>query len=102
MRRRRLEALYGIWPSLLAEKLREQDWECAICHRDFRMMRARERHIDHDHRSGKVRGILCHHCNIMLGLGFDDPEIFEAAVRYLKKYECLLPTSGHPTREPEL
>ena len=93
MRARRLEQLYGIWPALLAEKLREQDWECAICHRDFRMMSQRQRHIDHDHLTGKVGGILCSNCNLVLGLAYDNPEVLRLAADYLERFES--PEPGH-------
>jgi hypothetical protein len=46
-------------------------------------MKARKRHIDHDHRSGQVRGILCHHCNVMLGHAWDNAIILRAGVDYL-------------------
>lgn len=41
--------------------------------------------VDHDHSTGKVRGILCHRCNRILGLQNDNPEYFEKAAEYLRK-----------------
>lgn len=41
-------------------------------------------HTDHEHKTGKVRGILCHRCNIMLGYALDDPRILSAGIEYLK------------------
>jgi hypothetical protein len=40
-------------------------------------------HIDHDHKTGAVRGILCYHCNTALGLFGDDIAKIEAAIKYL-------------------
>lgn len=40
-------------------------------------------HIDHDHRTGKVRGILCQACNLGLGKFRDDPALIKSAIRYL-------------------
>lgn len=41
--------------------------------------------IDHDHASGRVRGVLCHHCNLALGHFKDDPELLTRAIRYLTR-----------------
>lgn len=41
--------------------------------------------VDHDHRDGHVRGILCSACNVALGLLNDDTEIIRAAYNYLKR-----------------
>lgn len=40
--------------------------------------------IDHDHVSGRVRGLLCRHCNLMLGHAADNPTILIRAIQYLK------------------
>ena len=42
-------------------------------------------HIDHDHKTGKVRGLLCHGCNTAIGLMKDDVNILTKAIEYLKK-----------------
>ena len=42
--------------------------------------------IDHDHRTGLVRELLCHDCNLMLGRAHDDPEILRQATAYLEKH----------------
>jgi hypothetical protein len=43
--------------------------------------------VDHDHRTGKVRGLLCNHCNAGLGCLRDDPAVIQSAIDYLKRHQ---------------
>ena len=56
---------------------------CAICQRP--LSRDRKTHVDHDHTTGRVRGLLCHGCNIGLGSFCDSPNTLVAATEYLRK-----------------
>ena len=56
---------------------------CAICNTKENKT-SRKWHLDHCHTSLRVRGVLCHHCNIMLGNAKDNPAILEAGAKYLK------------------
>ena len=40
-------------------------------------------YVDHDHLTGRVRGLLCHYCNTGIGNLKDDPEIILAALNYV-------------------
>ena len=42
--------------------------------------------VDHDHVTGKVRGLICQACNVGIGVFHDDPEIMERAAAYLKEH----------------
>jgi len=43
-------------------------------------------YVDHCHKTGKVRGLLCHHCNAALGLLMDSPYKIEGLMYYAKKH----------------
>lgn len=43
--------------------------------------------IDHDHITGKVRGLLCRACNHLIGNSLEDEEILFKAVEYIRKYK---------------
>ncbi len=40
--------------------------------------------VDHEHTSGKIRGVLCHNCNVAIGHMRDDPTRLRAAAQYLE------------------
>lgn len=81
-RAQKLRAQYGITPDDVDRMVEKQGGGCAICEKD--LSDKKERRIDHNHETGLVRGILCHHCNTMLGYGIDDPQILESGARYLR------------------
>lgn len=60
----------------LAE-LKASTTECVICGSVETLV------VDHDHATGKVRGMLCNHCNRGLGHFRDDPTLLEFAAQYL-------------------
>lgn len=78
-----LRSTYGLEIIEFRTLLESQDNKCALCNTDSpgRM----GWHIDHDHYTGKVRGALCHNCNIALGLFHDDQELLLRAYDYLEK-----------------
>lgn len=45
--------------------------------------------VDHDHRTGKKRGLLCRRCNCILGMFDDNPVLFELAIEYLNLWEAV-------------
>lgn len=43
-------------------------------------------HIDHNHTTGVIRGVLCNNCNLMIGHAQDDPRILRAAAGFIRRY----------------
>lgn len=64
-----------------------QGGKCAICQKvetDKYQNGVRDLAVDHDHKTGKIRGLLCGKCNKALGLFQDSIELLEAATLYMK------------------
>lgn len=76
---------YGITFQEFNEMVRQQNFKCLICERDFTDMISKHITIDHNHDTGEVRGILCLNCNQGLGQFKDNVDYVKAAVRYLEK-----------------
>ena len=74
-------AKYGICVETPYKLLRQQGGGCAICgEKDFDALC-----IDHDHATGRVRGMLCGKCNFGLGFFRDNVLYLQQAIRYLLK-----------------
>ncbi|SRR6266536_2720793 len=74
---------YGITEEQWAAMLAAQDEKCAICRTDEWPGKDNRPHADHDHVTGRFRGILCGDCNLGLGKFHDDPARLQAAIGYL-------------------
>jgi hypothetical protein len=74
---------YKIDLSQVFELKRKQNHCCAICKKDLEA--GKKTHVDHDHFTLKVRGILCSNCNLGLGMFKDNPEYLENAITYLQR-----------------
>lgn len=81
---------YGISVGDIEELAEKQDNSCAICgtHRDdipHAAFKYNPLVIDHDHKTGKVRGLLCPTCNNMLGHAKDNIQVLASAITYLTR-----------------
>lgn len=74
---------YGLAVGQYEQMLTEQGSVCLICRRPC--PRGGELSVDHDHATGRVRGLLCQNCNSGLGMFQDDPALLGAAIDYLKR-----------------
>lgn len=77
---------YGITRDDYREAWYRQDGKCAICRRPERTARNHLLSTDHDHVTGKFRGLLCSHCNRGTGLFGDDPARLRAAAEYIERH----------------
>ena len=76
-----LRRKYGLTQNMFEALVSAQLGNCAICGANVDL----ELHVDHDHRTKKVRGLLCGKCNKAIGLLNDDPELLLAAKVYLER-----------------
>lgn len=85
-RSRLLRKKYGISQEIYDTMLYDQGGCCAICEKPYSGLSNNTLlFVDHCHNSEKVRGLLCYHCNTLLGMAFDNPEILRVAAKYLEK-----------------
>ena len=77
---------YGLTADDFTQMLEAQGGRCAICGTSEFQGQGKSAHVDHDHITGKVRGLLCHHCNTALGAFGDSPEILLEAITYLREH----------------
>lgn len=83
-RGKHLEYKYGMTHDDYAEMLEKQDHKCAVCGIDEKHAENSRLCVDHDHGTGKVRGLLCKKCNQAIGLLQDNADFCDAAGKYLR------------------
>ncbi|MDE1766548.1 MAG: endonuclease VII domain-containing protein [Thaumarchaeota archaeon] len=72
---------FGLTKETLRDLYEKQNGICAICFRSGTDKGGLV--LDHDHKTNKIRGLLCYNCNIGLGHFKDDPALLELAKQYL-------------------
>ena len=75
----RMKFLYGLSEEQYDNMFESQGRVCKICKKS----QTRRLSVDHDHTTGKVRGLLCTNCNTGIGLLMDSPELLREAANYL-------------------
>lgn len=84
-RKKYLKSAYGIAPDVVASMFDSQAGLCAICCCRLGSDSKSAMHIDHDHATGVVRGLLCVRCNIGIGMFDENADSFQRAIAYLKR-----------------
>lgn len=79
---------YGCTQEKYEQMLKDQDYKCALCSTKHNDKRRKGRlYVDHCHATGIIRGLLCHGCNVGLGLFKDDTRVMLEAVAYIIKHK---------------
>jgi hypothetical protein len=86
-RNRELERKFGITRAEYDQMLVEQNGVCKLCDGKDPYPGGRALSVDHDHETGKVRSLLCTHCNSGLGMFRDSPELLRAAADYIEEHK---------------
>lgn len=84
-----MQKKFGISLHEYGQMLLAQGGKCAICEKESGGTRHGETKalaVDHDHKTGKVRGLLCESCNQGIGKLQDDPEILRKAADYIERH----------------
>ena len=81
--RKRLLASYGLTLKDYNKLLKKQKGACAICGKKKAHKKGKFLHVDHNHKTGKVRGLLCAVCNTALGR-LNSVKILKKAIKYLR------------------
>jgi hypothetical protein len=76
-----LKCYYGFDFLQFKQMKDEQNNKCAIC--DIVFENEKHTHLDHDHATNKIRGILCNHCNRGLGAFKDSIQLLTKAIEYI-------------------
>lgn len=74
---------YGLRNTDYLEMAKAQSNGCAICAAQPPFGKRKRLLVDHDHKDGFIRGLLCHKCNVALAGFNEEPERLAAAIRYL-------------------
>ena len=82
---RNLKTFYGIDYKQFSEMVLLQNGLCSICKKSDRLC------VDHCHKTGKVRGLLCNNCNFGIGQFQDNVSVLEGAISYLQSHNTPLP-----------
>ena len=96
-RSRHLRLMYGLTIADYQRLLQKQKGKCAICKRPEHKISNKSGKkqplvVDHNHKTGEVRGLLCCRCNRSIGLLEDDPRLLLAAYKHLIKWESYVRT----------
>lgn len=86
---KRIWRKYGLTPDAFWEMVKDQEGCCAICTVVLRLSgnELNSLHIDHCHKTMKVRGLLCKRHNTAIGIFRENPEHLESAAAYLRRHQ---------------
>ena len=74
-----LKRKYGVTLDWYEDQVKQRDGNCDMCHK----VPSKALCVDHEHATGRIRGLLCDKCNIALGLFGDNVETIKRAITYV-------------------
>jgi hypothetical protein len=90
-----MKSMYGVTKEQYEAKFFAQNGLCEICHKPS----LKPLNVDHNHETGKVRGLICLQCNHAIGLFRENLDSIKSAVVYLEKYQHDDSTASNPNRK---
>lgn len=78
-KKHQLKTKYNLTEEQFSQMIENQSNRCLICAKETSLV------VDHNHKNGEVRGLLCKHCNTGLGMFKDNPLFLRQAIDYLLK-----------------
>ncbi|MCK4687611.1 MAG: endonuclease VII domain-containing protein [Candidatus Lokiarchaeota archaeon] len=93
---RSIKKRYGISKNQFEQILKKQNYSCAICGQKFVDLfhphnkksftyHASAPRVDHNHKTGEIRGLLCDRCNLLIGEAHENTLVLVNAIKYLRK-----------------
>lgn len=86
-RKNKLKKKYNVTVEWYDAQLKAQNGKCLICETTEGGGRSSSLHVDHDHVTGEVRGLLCRSCNTGIGLFKENTELLKNAIKYVNKFK---------------
>lgn len=86
-RKNHLKRKYNVTVEWYEEQLKKQNGQCKICGTTDGRGISSLLHVDHNHETGKVRGLLCQSCNTGIGLFKENTELLEKAIQYVNRFK---------------
>ena len=74
---------YGIDGVGFRKIMKQQNNKCLICNEGM----SKNLSVDHDHKTGEIRGVICNSCNLAIGNAHSSPRILRALADYLEEFE---------------
>lgn len=85
-RTRQLKRDHGMTRAQYDTLYQQQNGVCYICHKEETHRSFKHLSVDHNHTTGEWRKLLCHQCNVMVGMSRENIRILQAAIMYLQEH----------------
>lgn len=83
----RIKSVYDLSPEQYQILVEVQNGVCAVCKIPQKNRKSSQLFVDHEHKTGRIRGLLCHKCNVAIGFIKEDITVALNIINYLKQYD---------------